>query len=61
MRSKGEIIIRDSLAELELWSDTRLFELSQYTSNGKTTPLIKEWKDLMAEVSDRQALTSSLK
>lgn len=60
-RAKGEVTIRDALAELQVWSDSREFELSEYSSSGRITPLIKEWKDLMTEVSDHQSLVASLR
>jgi dynein heavy chain 2 len=35
--------------------------MKQYESQGRITPLIKEWKDLMTSVSDNQSLLASLK
>lgn len=61
VRAKGEVTIRDALAELQLWSDSREFELSDYASSGRITSLIKEWSDLMTEVSDHQSLVASLR
>ena len=37
------------------------FVLSDYESNGRTTPLIKEWKEVITAVSDHQSLIMSLK
>jgi dynein heavy chain 2, cytosolic len=53
--------IRVALDDLEAWCITREFELSEYNSMGRVTALIKEWKDLMTEVSDHQALVASVK
>jgi dynein heavy chain 2 len=46
---------------LKTWCDTSEFELTEYTNNNRTTPLIREWKDLMTKVSDNQSLLASLK
>jgi dynein heavy chain 2 len=35
--------------------------VSDYQSNGRTTPVIKEWKEVMTQVSDHQSLIMSLK
>jgi dynein heavy chain 2, cytosolic len=53
--------IRVAIDDLEAWSITREFELSEYNSMGRVTALIKEWKDVMSEVSDHQALVNSVK
>lgn len=47
--------------ELKTWQETCEFELTDYQSNGRTTPLIKEWKEMMTKVSDNQSLLGSLK
>ena len=57
----GEITLREAILELKTWCDSAEFELTDYTNNNRTTPLIKEWKDLMTKVSDNQSLLSSLK
>ncbi len=44
--------LREAILELKTWCDTAEFELTDYVSNNRTTPLIKEWKDLMTKVSD---------
>ena len=33
--------------ELKNWCDTAEFELSELKSNNRSTPLIKEWKDVV--------------
>ena len=53
--------IRVAMDDLEAWSITREFQLSEYNSMGRVTALIKEWKDVMSEVSDHQALVNSVK
>lgn len=40
---------------------TRTFELTEYSSIGRVTTLIKEWKDVMSEVSDHQAMVASVR
>ena len=60
-RAQGEISLKEAVYELRLWCETTEFQLTEYTSEGRTTPLIKEWRDLMTRVSDNQALMASLK
>ncbi len=60
-RSRGEMNIRVAIDDLQAWSITREFQLTQYNSMGRVTSLIKEWKDVMSEVSDHIALVNSIK
>ena len=60
-RAQGEVTIREAINELTNWCDETVFELSDYNSNERTTPLIKEWKEVMTQVSDNQSLIISLK
>lgn len=60
-RAQGEITLREAILELKNWCDTADFELTEYNSNSRSTPLIKEWKELMNQVSDKQSLLGSLK
>ena len=60
-KAQGEVTIREAINELSVWCDETVFELSDYESNGRTTPLIKEWKEVMTQVSDHQSLILSLK
>lgn len=53
--------LREAVQELKIWCETAEFELSEFTNNNRSTPLIKEWKDLMTKVSDNQSLLASLK
>ena len=60
-KAQGEVTIREAINELRVWCDSTEFTLSDYASNGRTTPLIKEWKEVMSAVSDHQSLIMSLK
>ncbi|EGR34149.1 hypothetical protein IMG5_022750, partial [Ichthyophthirius multifiliis] len=60
-RAQGEVALREAIQELNNWCDTYEFELTEYKSNNKLTPLIKEWKDLLTKVSDNQSLLISMK
>ena len=60
-KAQGEVTIREAINELRNWCDSTEFVLSEYESNGRTTPLIKEWKEVITQVSDHQSLIASLK
>lgn len=60
-RAQGEISLREAIQELKVWCETTDFQLTEYKANDRSTPLIKEWKDMMTKVSDNQALLASLK
>lgn len=60
-KAQGEVTIREAINELRTWCETTEFILSDYESNGRTTPLIKEWKEIITQVSDHQSLCASLK
>ena len=60
-KAQGEVTIREAINELRNWCDETEFTLSDYASNGRTTPLIKEWKEVITAVSDHQSLIMSLK
>jgi dynein heavy chain 2, cytosolic len=51
-RVVGEVTLREAIQELKIWTEEARFELTSLVSNGKETPLIKEWKELMTKVSD---------
>ena len=51
-KAQGEVTIREAINELRVWCDSTEFTLSDYDSNGRTTPLIKEWKEVITAVSD---------
>jgi dynein heavy chain 2 len=60
-KAQGEVTIREAINELRNWCESTEFVLSDYESNGRTTPLIKEWKEVITQVSDHQSLIASLK
>lgn len=60
-RATGEVAIREAIQEMTSWSLEAQFSLTSYSNNGRTTHLIKDWKDMTTEVSDKQALLASLK
>ena len=53
--------MRSAVEELRVWCETTEFELTEHDSNGRQTPLVKEWRDIMTGVSDKQSLILSLK
>jgi dynein heavy chain 2, cytosolic len=60
-KAQGEVTIREAIRELRAWCDSAEFVLTDYDNNGRKTPLIKEWKEIMTQVSDNQSLMLSLK
>ncbi len=60
-KAQGEVTIREAIRELRAWCDSAEFILTDYDNNGRRTPLIKEWKEIMTQVSDNQSLMLSLK
>lgn len=60
-RATGEVALREAVQEVTVWSQEATFSLTSYTNNHRTTPLIKDWKDMTTQVSDLQALLGSLK
>lgn len=60
-RALGEVTIREALMEISAWFELSLFEFAQHESSTGNVPLVKEWKDLLSAVSDKQALCGSLK
>ena len=51
-KAQGEVTIREAIRELRVWCDTAEFVLTDYDNNGRKTPLIREWKEIMTQVSD---------
>jgi len=52
MRAQGEVIIRDALRELDMWGAGAVFQLTEYEDSHKAkVMLIKEWKELVTQVS----------
>lgn len=61
-RAQGEVSLREAIQELRAWCDQTEFALTEYVgANNRTVPLIKDWKELMNQVSDNQSLLISLK
>lgn len=46
-KAQGEVTIREAINELRTWCESTEFELTDYESNGRQTPLIKEWKEVI--------------
>ena len=60
-KAQGEVTIREAVNELRVWCESTEFTTTDYASNGRQTPLIKEWKEIITAVSDHQSLIMSLK
>ncbi|CAB4065051.1 Dual specificity mitogen-activated protein kinase kinase mek-1,Dual specificity mitogen-activated protein kinase kinase mek-2,Dual specificity mitogen-activated protein kinase kinase dSOR1,Dual specificity mitogen-activated protein kinase kinase 4,Dual specificity mitogen-activated protein kinase kinase 3,Dual specificity protein kinase FUZ7,Dual specificity mitogen-activated protein kinase kinase 5,Dual specificity mitogen-activated protein kinase kinase sek-1,MAP kinase kinase PBS2,Dual specificity mitog len=61
-RASGEVIIRQTLNELDIWEIESKFAFSEHlASNGEKVPLIKDWNDLLSKVGDNQVLFQSIK
>eukprot|EP00966_Prymnesium_polylepis_P151786 3506553-Prymnesium_polylepis.1 len=55
-RAVGEVAIREAIQEVSVWSQETCFSLTEHNENGRSTPLIKDWKDMTTSVSDLQSL-----
>ena len=60
-KAQGEVTIREAIRELKSWCENAEFTLTDYENLNRKTPLIKEWKEVMTQVSDNQSLMISLK
>jgi len=62
-RAQGEILIRNAMSELSAWFETAEFTFTEYVNvnNNRKTPLIKDWKEILNEISEKQALLISVK
>uniref|UniRef100_A0A915E882 Cytoplasmic dynein 2 heavy chain 1 n=1 Tax=Ditylenchus dipsaci TaxID=166011 RepID=A0A915E882_9BILA len=61
-RAQGEVTIREAIQELEVWAAQAEFSLVDYKhSNGTMIKIVKEWKNVVNQVKDNQALLQSLK
>ena len=62
-RAQGEILIRNAMSELASWFETAEFQFTENINavTNRKTPLIKEWKELMNDISEKQALLLSVK
>lgn len=60
--AQGESTIRDALMQLKKWGLEASFKLTHSESDVvQPVALVKEWKELMTEISDNQSLVGSLK
>jgi len=46
-KAQGEVTIREAINELRVWCESTEFVLTDYESSGRTTQLIREWKEVM--------------
>lgn len=60
-RAQGEVTIREAINELAVWCENTEFEIFELESNGRTTAIVKEWKEILSGVSDNQSLIITLK
>ena len=60
-RAQGEVTIREALRELDLWGAGAVFALTEYEdSNKHQMMLIKDWKDLVNQVSVKSTYRSCM-
>lgn len=51
-RAQAEVIVREALQELDVWGAGAVFSLTPYTDcKGRDMKLIKDWKDIVTQVS----------
>ena len=52
-RAQGEISVKNAMSELAAWFETAEFQFTENVNvvTGRTTPLIKEWKELMNDIN----------
>ncbi|XP_064482982.1 cytoplasmic dynein 2 heavy chain 1-like [Ornithodoros turicata] len=61
-RAQGEVTIREALNELDVWSSSARFSLTDHKDSlGNDTKIIKDWSDILSKVGDLQCLVQSLK
>ncbi|KAL3101915.1 hypothetical protein niasHS_003324 [Heterodera schachtii] len=61
-RAHGEVSIREAIQELEMWAAQAEFALVDYRhSDGTALKVVKEWKTVLNQVRDNQALLQSLR
>jgi hypothetical protein len=62
MQIYASLLYSEAIRELELWGAQAQFTLVDYTDNrGAHIKVIKDWKDVLNQVGDNQALLQSLK
>lgn len=60
-RAEGEIQVREALQDIRAWALEASFTLIAPAESTLNVLLISEWKDVMTQVSENQALVGSLK
>jgi dynein heavy chain 2, cytosolic len=60
-RAQGEIQLREALQDMRTWALEAHFTLTAPTESASKVRLITDWKEIMTQVSDNQALVNSLK
>ena len=55
------MLIREALQELAVWSSTATLKLVSHEEMGRSTMLIKDWKDQFLDLGDKQSLLASLR
>lgn len=61
-RAVAEMTIREAFDELVKWGIDASFSLLEHNDcNGKTVPLIKEWKEVLTQVGDHQSVLQAMK
>ncbi|KAK7201330.1 dynein heavy chain [Novymonas esmeraldas] len=60
-RAQGEIQLREALQDMRKWALEACFTLTAPTESVSKLRLITDWKEMMTQVSDNQALVNSLK
>lgn len=60
-RARGEATISSSLEEIRSWFSTTNFSWFEHSFAGRTTYVVKEWKQLLSDLADKQSLIGSLK
>jgi dynein heavy chain 2 len=61
-RAVAEMTIREAFDELFKWGLEASFTLLEHKDcNGKTVPLIKEWKEILTQVGDHQSVLQAMR
>jgi dynein heavy chain 2 len=61
-RAIGEVTLRESINELQIWCESTEFVMKEYTpQSGMPMIIIKEWQEILTAVSDNQILLQSMK
>ena len=58
-RAAGEVVIREALAELDIWEVEAKFSFTEHVAtNGDRIPLIKEWKEVLFIIASKVTINS---